>query len=313
MERALSQEERIRRAEEIYNRRKHDRNDKFYYYSKPEKNNVAIKTRLTKKVIIQLIACLLIYLVIYVIQNSDYIFSKEVSEKINQFLSYDVQFTKIYDDVNEYLKNNPDFLGGIFNKKENEKNQQETVENIENVQSTEITENTENIASTENTENTENVQPIGGAIEEPVAEIQKSQTEIDTDYIKDNFNIIWPLVGRITSGFGKREETEIVTANHYGIDIGGDTGESIIAAMDGTVTLTSTEGGYGKHIQIENGDVTTLYAHCSKLCVEEGKQVTQGEKIAEVGSTGRATGPHLHFEIKREGRVLDPQTILGEM
>lgn len=303
MERTLSQEERIRRAEEIYNRRKQGRNDRYDYYSKPEKTNTNIKMRLTKKVIIQLVVCLFIYLGIYAIQNSDYIFSKEVSEKINEFLSYDIQFTKLYDDINTYLKNNPNFLGGFFKINDDENT---NIENIQNI------ENTENIENIENVQNTEEIQAIGGAIEE-ISEVQKSQTDIDIEYIKDNYDIIWPLTGTITSKFGPREATEIVSANHYGIDIGRDTGTSIVAAMDGIVTLVSTEGDYGKHIQIQNGEVTTLYAHCSTLCVEEGKQVTKGEKIAEVGSTGRATGPHLHFEIKREGRVLDPQSILGEM
>ena len=309
MERTLSQEERIRRAEEIYNRRKQCRNDRMDYYSRPERSNTNIKMRLTKKVVIQLIVCLFIYLGIYAIQNSDSIFSKELSEKINEFLSYDIQFTKIYDHINTYFKNNPNILGGFFSTEAGEKQEENlnevNTENIENTQNIEILDN--NIEGNE-----ENVQAIGGAVEE-VSEVQKSQTDIDIDYIKNNYDIIWPLVGKITSKFGTREATEIVTANHYGIDIGGNIGDTIIAAMDGIVTLVSSEGDYGKHIQIQNGEVTTLYAHCSVLCVEEGNQVSKGEKIAEVGATGRVTGPHLHFEIKRDGRVLDPQAILGEM
>ena len=80
--------------------------------------------------------------------------------------------------------------------------------------------------------------------------------------------------------------------------------------MDGTVTLSSSEGDYGKHIKVENGEITTLYAHCSKLLVQEGDVVTQGQKIAEVGETGKATGPHLHFEIRRENRFINPEEIL---
>ena len=80
--------------------------------------------------------------------------------------------------------------------------------------------------------------------------------------------------------------------------------------MDGTVTTSSSEGDYGKHIRVENGEITTLYAHCSKLLVAEGDNVKQGQKIAEVGQTGRATGPHLHFEIKRENRFINPEEIL---
>ena len=80
--------------------------------------------------------------------------------------------------------------------------------------------------------------------------------------------------------------------------------------MDGTVTLVSTEGDYGKHVKIENGEVSVLYAHCSELDVTEGQEVKMGDCIAKVGSTGKATGPHLHIEIKREDRYIDPETVL---
>ena len=81
--------------------------------------------------------------------------------------------------------------------------------------------------------------------------------------------------------------------------------------MEGTVTLASEEGEYGKHIDITNGDVLTRYAHCSKLLVKEGQKVKQGDKIAEVGSTGKSTGPHLHFEIRRNNRTINPEYILN--
>ena len=150
---------------------------------------------------------------------------------------------------------------------------------------------------------------IGGVEIEPV-EVEKSQEELDIEYVKQNVNIIWPLNGVITSRFGPRTPTEIVSANHCGLDIAGNTGTDIICAMDGTVTLSSSEGDYGKHIKVENGEITTLYAHCSKLLVQEGDVVTQGQKIAEVGETGKATGPHLHFEIRRENRFINPEEIL---
>ena len=77
----------------------------------------------------------------------------------------------------------------------------------------------------------------------------------------------------------------IVSKNHTGIDIAANTGTVIKAAMEGTVTLSSTTGDYGYHIKINNKDITTLYAHCSKLYVNEGDVVAQGQEIAEVDST----------------------------
>ena len=124
--------------------------------------------------------------------------------------------------------------------------------------------------------------------------------EIDADYIKENYNFKLPLKGTVTSRYGKREPTEI----------GANTGTAIYAAMEGTVSLVSSEGDYGKHVEITNGDVMTRYAHCSKILVKKGDKIKQGQKIAEVGDTGKTTGPHLHFEIRRNNRVIDPEYIL---
>lgn len=135
--------------------------------------------------------------------------------------------------------------------------------------------------------------------------------QTDEEYIKSNFSLIKPVEGIVSSEFGKRDvDNPIVSKNHTGIDIAANTGTSIKAAMDGKVTISSTVGDYGYHIQIENNDVATLYGHCSKLLVKKGDIVKQGQVIAEVGSTGKSTGPHLHFEIKRANRYINPRSIL---
>ena len=141
-------------------------------------------------------------------------------------------------------------------------------------------------------------------------ETKKNQNELDIEYLKANYSFIKPVTGVVTSNYGKREETEVVSANHQGIDIGANEGTAIYASMEGVVTVASSEGEYGKHIDIMNGDVLTRYAHCSKLLVEVGQKVAQGEKIAEVGSTGNSTGPHLHFEIRRDDRTINPALII---
>ena len=73
--------------------------------------------------------------------------------------------------------------------------------------------------------------------------------------------------------------------------------------------LVSEEGDYGKHLKVQDGDIVTLYAHCSEILVKEGQSVEKGEKIAKVGSTGNSTGPHLHFEIRYQNRYVNPQEI----
>ena len=115
----------------------------------------------------------------------------------------------------------------------------------------------------------------------------------------------WPLpvAGTITSPQGYRTDPITgETSYHSGTDIALPEGTPILAAADGTVTianaLDSWGGSYGYHVKLDHGGgLTTLYAHCSRICVTAGQQVTAGQVIAYVGQTGRATGPHLHFEV----------------
>lgn len=133
-------------------------------------------------------------------------------------------------------------------------------------------------------------------------------------YIAGNYSsyagsgrLSWPLRGTITSRFGRRG-----SENHTGLDIAMPVGTDIFSAEGGVVTFAGTSGGYGKVIKVshENG-FETLYAHCSKLNAEVGQIVSAGEKIAEVGNTGRSSGPHLHFEVRKGGVPLNPEMFLG--
>lgn len=139
-----------------------------------------------------------------------------------------------------------------------------------------------------------------------------SESEDDVTYIKKRVSFVKPLEnGTITSRYGLRQATAIVSGNHKGVDIGAKYGTDIKAAMDGQVTVVSDEGDYGKHVKIVDGDVSTIYAHCSKIVVSQGDFVKKGQKIAEVGSTGKSTGPHLHFEIRRNNLSVNPEEILS--
>ena len=328
MERTMSQEDRIRRAEEIYQRRRVANGIRVSSntVNRAEKK----KLSLFKKMFLQLAICAVIYIIFYLIKNSNYIFSEDVIKKTKEFLSYDINFGNIGQQVTEFINQNKDrfpFLG-IFggNDEENENMESEVDANLVNVNAVttnEVESNTVNaneIAT--NTMDTNTVGGVGGAVTNEIVEAegdtkeaeknteQKSQYELDVEYIKENYHFIVPVEGTVTSRYGTREATEVVSANHAGIDIGANEGTAIYAAMDGTVTVSSEEGEYGKHIDITNGDVLTRYAHCSKLLVKEGDRVKQGDKIAEVGSTGNSTGPHLHFEIRRENRSINPEAIL---
>lgn len=311
MERTISPEERIRRAEEIYNRRKSSNGIRV---SSNKVNSSKKKISLFKKMLMQLAICSVIYIIFYLIKNTNYIFSDDVINKTKEFLSYDINFGNIQKSISSFWndnKNKLNFLGFENNEQENE-----VQANILQNETTNTVDNTvDNNSVTEIDNNTIiNSVGIGGAetneILEEKTEEQKSQSELDVEYLKDKYSFIIPVTGTVTSRYGKREETEVVSANHQGIDIGANEGTPIYASMDGTVEVASEEGEYGKHIDIVNGDVLTRYAHCSKLLVKEGDKVKQGDKIAEVGSTGNSTGPHLHFEIRRDNRIINPELIL---
>lgn len=116
----------------------------------------------------------------------------------------------------------------------------------------------------------------------------------------------------VSSGFGMRNDPFTGTlARHEGLDFTAATGTAIVAAADGVVTRSGWEDTYGHIIEITHAEgFMTRYAHISKRHVTEGMQVKRGQRIAEVGSTGRSTGPHLHYEIFRHGRVLNPAHVL---
>ena len=225
-------------------------------------------------------------------------------------LVYDINLEEMFNKINEYYNKN---VKGILDVEQNEE--------TNNIEENDIQENENQIGNEET--NTQIEGGIGGGEEgsnllanEIVASAEEkreeplTQMEIDANEIKQSNTFILPLKGTITSRFGKREATEIVSANHAGIDIGVNEGTIFVAAMEGTVTYVSTQGGYGNHVYIEKDDVTTLYAHCKTIYVKEGDNISIGEQIGEVGQTGNATGPHLHFEVRKANRVVNPEYIL---
>jgi len=118
--------------------------------------------------------------------------------------------------------------------------------------------------------------------------------------------------GAVSSGFGMRHHPiDGVEKFHTGIDLRGKEGTPILAAADGVVRSAGTRGGYGNAVEIDHGNgVSTLYGHASELGVKPGDHVQKGQEIGEVGMTGKATGPHLHFEVRVEGKPVDPKGAL---
>lgn len=132
--------------------------------------------------------------------------------------------------------------------------------------------------------------------------------------LSNNREITVPLHGRITSRYGYR--TNPISGKyglHTGLDIAADEGTNIVAAYNGVVRDTGYGTKKGNFVLMEHMDGTeTLYCHCSEILVDEGTVIRAGETIALVGNTGWSTGPHLHFEIHRNGSTVDPLTVIEE-
>ena len=297
MERTISVEERIRRAEEIYERRKQGNNRPIATVNvNKEKKDL----KLLRRMIIQILVCMLIYILIYIIHSNNYIFSQDFTNKMNEILSYDTNFIEIYENLKKQIQN----WNTYEEPKENKQNQED------NQGQNQIQDNI-------------NQEAIGGAVENNVETAESkdelkleettslSQEEQDIINIKNTATFIKPVEGIISSKYGQRDTaTGSVPKNHTGTDIAANLGTKIKSATDGEVVLASEEGDYGKHLKIQIGEVSIIYAHCNNLYVKQGDKVTQGQEIAEVGSTGNSTGPHLHFEIRILERTVDPQSIL---
>ena len=132
-------------------------------------------------------------------------------------------------------------------------------------------------------------------------------TTMSSNKLNLGISLINPVVGTISSRFGSK--SSIRKSAHTGLDIAAPTGTPIIAASSGTVIHSGNRNnGYGNYIILSHGNgIQTYYAHCSQLLVSNGQTVSQGQLIGKVGSTGNSTGPHLHFEVRVNGTILNPQ------
>ena len=139
-------------------------------------------------------------------------------------------------------------------------------------------------------------------VEEPISLLQQ---------IKKEYRIQPPANGGITSPFGfRKSDNPSISSYHTGVDIAASKGSTIVAAHDGTVIQAGENGNYGISITIQNEKLITLYGHCDSICVKKGEKVKAGQTIGQVGMTGNATGPHLHFEVKYDGELVNPQELL---
>lgn len=147
------------------------------------------------------------------------------------------------------------------------------------------------------------LEELSRSMESEIRDIQnKSKNALGTG------KYIWPVSGDITSYFGYRIHPILKKRKyHTGLDIAAVSGTPIAASDTGVVIFSARNGGYGLMVTIDHGaGISTIYAHCSRLLVKKGQKVTKGQTIARVGSTGLSTGPHLHFEVRKDGVPVNP-------
>ena len=175
----------------------------------------------------------------------------------------------------------------------------------------------------------------GYALQIGLASIQNSVNEVHDDLLEPKFRIIErtahsellqprilelhardlkesPVDGNTTSGFGYRVHPILGSVKkHNGVDFGGDYGTPVVAASAGVVIKRGWVKGYGKVVYLNHGNgLQTRYAHLQRFSVTLGEKVFAGQRVGEVGSSGRATGPHLHFEARINGRPTNPKRLM---
>ncbi|HWR45679.1 M23 family metallopeptidase [Sporomusa sp.] len=149
------------------------------------------------------------------------------------------------------------------------------------------------------------VEPIrnsGGGQAQDIERMARSTDKLATQ------PTIWPTSGAVTSGFGSRNSPwGGGSEQHQGIDIANNMGTPIVATADGEVVRSEWSEGYGNIVQIDHGNgIATIYGHNSRIVVKVGQSVRKGQVISYLGSTGRSTGPHVHYEVRVNGAAVDP-------
>lgn len=294
MERILDENEKLRRAEQIYFKR----NNREINLSNEKVHKE--KRYLGSKLLLELLVLFNIAIIIFCIQNKNSIFTEEFLNKCSE---YNINISK---NINSLIEK---FLteDAIKNGEENTNSCAENVIlNNSEKQNEEKKNESENFVLNNNEKEQNGEKQIANTAESSISEM-----DIDVQNLKSIYRFVKPLDAIISSNFGDRESKyQNVSGYHKGIDLAAEKGTPIKAAMEGIVTLVSSEGDYGKHLKIRCNNVTTVYAHCSKILVKEGQIVALGQEIAKVGSTGNSTGNHLHFEIRIDDRLVDPGKVI---
>lgn len=297
MERVFSPDDRIRRAEEIYRKRQslRERTKRATLNVSETPKNY----RIVKKLTLQIVICLLLYCMFYLINTTNYNFSEATIAKVKEIVSIDYDFYGVYNNMVQSLNT---YLYKDLNN--NEEGKEDTENQPENQEET-----------SEQNESTQTAMINESVIDEEESltqsEISKTE-ESETDRIRRSYEFILPVTGIVSSEYGQREvNASVITAYHKGIDVGANTGTKIFAATDGEVVIAKRSPSYGNYIMLQNNEVKTVYAHCNKLLVRSsGIRCQKGRRLQKLAQHGDVTGPHLHFEIRVNDVCIDPRLMI---
>mgnify|MGYP001101793585 CR=1 FL=1 len=266
--------------------------------------NTRIGITTVEKIARQLLAATCIFLVIIVVKNIDTPVTNYLTDKIKGVLLWNVEIKSIYEGIDSTLSK---FVKSGANKNENGAFDERAVTANGNAYSP-VKGNdmvNQDYYQTEEFNENQSEDNLKIPAEGPTTQVSSISTGQDTQ-VSSRF--IAPVTGVAGSLFGER--TDPITGNqkvHKGIDIEAEKGASIKAALAGDVTESGADASYGNYIKIRHPDgFTTVYAHCSKLIAKKGQKVEQGDIIARVGDTGASVGAHLHFEIWKDGKPVNP-------
>ena len=261
------------------------------YYRKrrtPAREKVKIGEVIAK----QLVIAIFVFLILFAINSINTSITIYISDKVKWVLQQDTSINNIPNKINVFIDgiiNGPLWQGELYNRNNNISNEGElessiTLGTMETVdQDTETDDSANSTASINSNASTASIGEF-------------------------TLQLITPVEGKVSSPFGPRIDPVTQKSKfHYGLDIETDKGALIKAAASGEVLEVSEDKLYGKNIKIKHTDGTiTVYAHCSEITQIEGSKVKQGDIIAQVGNTGYSTGTHLHFEIWKNEKALDP-------
>jgi murein DD-endopeptidase MepM/ murein hydrolase activator NlpD len=268
--------------EEVLPRPRYVRSSSTY---RKKKKKLRDTTTLLEKIIKQAFLCIIILIIVGLVKFINTPITNFVTDKVKIVLFQNIELKSIYEQIDGFFSN-------IVKSNDKENNDLQTNEKI--------------IPSV--SETSTDLKPGSDIKDDGVEAVGTSDTAEIVKAINLKYKFVTPVEGEISSPFGERMHPALKKIMfHHGVDIEGNKGSEILAALEGIIAETGNNAIYGNYIKIKSGDdIQTVYAHCSKVLYEKGEKIRQGQIIGNVGDTGLAVGAHLHFEVWVNEKVYDP-------